>query len=117
MLDQARRDMQQALVANREKAVQAITQKNRLQGMLEEANKKSTTLESNAVVALKQGNRELAQSFMREKMTNDAVIVQLQESYNKAAAVVDSVKVAIKRQEEEVRKKTAEALALKAQWK
>lgn len=117
MLDQARRDMQAALIANREKAVQAITQKNRLQGMLEEANKKSTTLEQNAVMALKQGNRELAQQFMREKMTNDAVITQLNESYNKAAAVVESVKVAIKRQEEEVRKKTAEALALKAQWK
>jgi len=35
MLDQARRDMSEALVANREKAVQAITQKNRLQNMLE----------------------------------------------------------------------------------
>jgi phage shock protein A len=117
MLDQARRDMQAALIGNREKAVQAITQKNRLQGMLEEATKKSVTLEQNAVMALKQENRELAQQFMREKMTNDAVIVQLTESYNKAAAVVESVKVAIKRQEEEVRKKTAEALALKAQWK
>ncbi|MCC7229187.1 MAG: PspA/IM30 family protein [Fimbriimonadaceae bacterium] len=117
MLDQARRDMQAALIGNREKAVQAITQKNRLQGMLEEATKKSTALEANAVAALKQGNRELAQQFMREKMTNDAVITQLTESYNKAAAVVESVKVAIKRQEEEVRKKTAEALALKAQWK
>jgi phage shock protein A len=117
MLDQARRDMQQALIGNREKAVQAITQKNRLQGMLEEATKKSATLEQNAVVALKQGNRDLAQQFMREKMTNDAVIAQLNESYTKAAAVVESVKVAIKRQEEEVRKKTAEALALKAQWK
>lgn len=117
MLDQARRDMQAALIGNREKAVQAITQKNRLQGMLEEATKKSATLEQNAVVALKQGNRELAQQFMREKMTNDAVMVQLNESYTKAAAVVESVKVAIKRQEEEVRKKTAEALALKAQWK
>ena len=35
MLDQARRDMQAALIANREKAVQAITQKNRLGQMLE----------------------------------------------------------------------------------
>src|SRR5207302_8845799 len=31
MLDQARRDMQAGLIANREKAVQAITQKNRPQ--------------------------------------------------------------------------------------
>jgi phage shock protein A len=54
---------------------------------------------------------------MREKMNNDAIIVQLQASYDQAANTVDQVKVAIKRQEEEVRKKTAEALALKAQWK
>jgi phage shock protein A len=117
MLDQARRDMQGALIANREKAVQAITQKNRLQGMLEDTKKKSSQLESQATMALKQGDRNLATQFMREKMNNDAIIVQLQASYDQAANTVDQVKVAIKRQEEEVRKKTAEALALKAQWK
>ena len=117
MLDQAKRDMQAALIANREKAVQAITQKNRLQGMLDDHKKKSTQLETQASVALKQGNRELAVQFMREKMNNDAVVVQLQNSYDQALATVDQVKVAIKRQEEEVRKKTAEALAMKAQWK
>ncbi len=117
MLDQARRDMQNALIANREKAVQAITQKNRLQGMLDEAKKKSAELEARATMALKQGDRELATQFMREKMNNDASVTTLQQSYDSAAATVDQVKVAIKRQEEEVRKKTGEALALKAQWK
>ena len=117
MLDQAKRDMQGALVANREKAVQAITQKNRLQGMLEDHKKKSAQLEAQAGTALKQGNRDLAVQFMREKMNNDAVIGQLQQSYDQALATVEQVKVAIKRQEEEVRKKTAEALAMKAQWK
>jgi phage shock protein A len=117
MLDQARRDMQGALVSNREKAVQAITQKNRLQGMLEDSRKKSAQLESQASMALKQGNRELAVQFMREKMNHDATIATLQSSYEQAVQTVEQVKVAIKRQEEEVRKKTAEALAMKAQWK
>jgi phage shock protein A len=117
MLDQAKRDMQAALIANREKAVQAITQKNRLQGMLDDHKKKSAQLETQASVALKQDNRELAVQFMREKMNNDAVVAQLQNSYDQALATVEQVKVAIKRQEEEVRKKTAEALAMKAQWK
>ncbi len=117
MLDQAKRDMQAALIANREKAVQAITQKNRLQGMLDDHKKKSSQLETQASVALKQGNRELAVQFMREKMNNDAVVAQLQNSYDQALETVEQVKVAIKRQEEEVRKKTAEALAMKAQWK
>lgn len=117
MLDQARRDMQQALIGNREKAVQAITQKNKLGAMLEDVKKKSATLESQATTALKQGNREMATVFMREKMNNDAQLTTLQQSYDQASATVEQVKVGIKRQEEEVRKRTAEALALKAQWK
>ncbi len=117
MLDQARRDMQAGLIANREKAVQAITQKNRLQQMLEDHRNKSTQLEGQATMALKQGNRELAAQFMREKINNDSIIGQLQTSYDQAAQSVEQVKLAIKRQEEEVRKKTAEALAMKAQWK
>lgn len=117
MLDQAKRDMQGALIANKEKAVQAITQKNRLQTMLDEARKRSATLESQAALALKQGSREDATAFMREKLNNDATVATLQSSYDQAVATVEQVKVAIKRQEEEVRKKTAEALAMKAQWK
>lgn len=117
MLDQARRDMQATMIANKERAVQAITQKNRLEGMLSEAKNRSETLEKQAGMALKQGNRDLATKLMREKITNDGVTAQLQASYDQAVQTVDAVKVAIRRQEEEVRKKTAEALALKAQWK
>jgi phage shock protein A len=117
MLDQARRDMQAALTSNREKAVQAITQKNRLQMMLEDEQKKSTALENQAAMALKQGQREMATSLMREKMNHDSTIVTLQQSYDQAVQTVDQVKIAIRRQEEEVRKKVGEALAMKAQWK
>lgn len=117
MLDQARRDMQATLIANKEKAVQAITQKNRLEQMLADANKRSSELEKQATMSLKQGNRELATKLMREKITNDNVIAQLQGSYDQAIQTVEAVKTAIRRQDEEVRKKTAEALALKAQWK
>lgn len=117
MLDQARRDMQQAMIQNKERAIQAITQKNRLQLMLDEEKKKSAKLESQAAVALKQGDRDLATQFMREKMNADSTIVTLQQSYEQAANTVEQVKVGIRRQEEEVRKKTSEALALKAQWK
>jgi phage shock protein A len=117
MLDQARRDMQSGLIANREKAVQAITQKNRLQQMLDDHRSKASQLEGQATMALKQGNRDLAAQFMREKINNDSIIATLQGSYDQAASSVEQVKIAIKRQEEEVRKKTAEALAMKAQWK
>lgn len=117
MLDQARRDMQQAVVANKERAVQAITQRNRLSSMLADEQKKAKQLEQQAATALKAGDRDLATRFMREKMNHDATIVTLQESHDQAAATVEQVKIALKRQEEEVSKKTAEALAMKAQWK
>ncbi|HXH62505.1 MAG TPA: PspA/IM30 family protein [Fimbriimonadaceae bacterium] len=117
MLDQARRDMQEALVQNREKAVQAITQKNRLQQMLDEQTKKSAQLESQASMALQQGNRDLARSFLREKANTDATVATLKSTLAQAVETVEAVKAAIKRQESEVRKKTAEALAMKAQWK
>ena len=90
MLDQARRDMQAALIANREKAVQAITQKNRLGQMLEEQRKKGEQLEAQASMALKQGGREIALQLMREKMNVDATIAQLQTSYDKASTVVEA---------------------------
>jgi phage shock protein A len=117
MLDQARRDMQQALTANRERAIQAITQRNQLEKMLQDQQSKSQALEQQAVTALKQGNRDLARDIMREKAVVDSQIGTLQESYGQAGKTVEAVKVAIQRQQEEVQKKTAEALALKAQWK
>lgn len=117
MLDQARRDMQEAMIANKEKAVQAIAQKNRLQAMMDEQLKKQATLEAQAVTALKQGNRDLAKQLLREKAAIDSSIESLTGTLAGAVQTVESIKVAIKRQEEEVRKKTAEALALKAQWK
>lgn len=117
MLDQARRDMQETLISNREKAVQAITQKNRLQGMYDDLTRKSASLEQQATMALQQGKRDLARQFIREKASNDASITTLKASLDQASQAVDAVKIAIKRQEEEVRKKTAEALAMKAQWK
>lgn len=117
MLDQARRDMQAALVANREKAVQAIASRNRLQKMMEEQTARAAQLENQAAAALKSGNRDLARQFLREKAGIDQSIESLKPTLAAATETVEQVKVAIKRQEEEVRRKYAEALALKAQWK
>ena len=117
MLDQARRDMTEVLIENREKAVQAIAARNNLQRMVDEAKEKSERLEHNAIMALQNGNRDLAKQFMGQKALHDKSSAGFQTALENADSVVDSVKVAIKRQEEQVRLKTAEALALKAQWK
>jgi phage shock protein A len=85
--------------------------------MLDEQEKKSTQLESQAAMALQQGNRDLARQFLREKANTDATVATLRSTLAQAVETVEAVKQAIKRQESEVRKKTAEALAMKAQWK
>lgn len=117
MLDQARRDMQGALQENKEKAVQAITQRNNLQYMVDENERKCAQLDNQAATALKQGNRDLARQFLREKANYQTSLESLKGSLSQANETVQMVKVAIRRQEEEVRKRTAEALAMKAQYK
>lgn len=117
MLEQAKRDMQVALQQNQEKAVQAITQKNMLENMLNEQKRKSSSLENQAAMALKQDKRDIATQLMREKMNVDANIATIQQSYDQAVQTVEQIKIGIKRQQEEVRKKTAEAMVLKTQWK
>ncbi len=117
MLDQARRDMQETLQQNKEKAVQAITQRNNLQAMVDDHERKTAQLENQAAAALKQGNRDLARQFLRERANYLTTLESLRGSLGQANETVEVVKLAIRRQEEEVRKKTAEALAMKAQYK
>ena len=117
MLEAARRDMQDTLRANKEKAVHAIAQRNNLAAMVEDLERKSANLENQAVMAVKQGNRELARQLLREKANYQNSLESLKTSLATASQTVDVVKVAIRQQEEQVRRKTAEALAMKAQYK
>jgi phage shock protein A len=117
LLDQAKREMSQTLAQNRERAVQAITQRNLLQQQYDDLKGRSQKLEQQATLALQQGNRDLARQLVREKATNDATIASLEKTLANAQQAVEAIKLAIKRQEDEVRKRTAEALAAKAQWK
>ena len=117
MLDQARRDMAAIAATNKERAVNAITQRNNLQRMYDEAKAKSASSESKASAALKQGNQQLALVYMKEKQSNDAMVANLEQSVAKANQAVELVKASIAHQEEEFRKKTAEALVLKANYK
>jgi phage shock protein A len=117
LLDQARREMQETLARNRERAIQAITQKNLLQAEVDKLEKTVRDLERKAELALQQGKRDLALQIIREKKAQESALESLRASLQQAIETVESVKQAIRRQEEEVRVKTAQALALKARWK
>ncbi len=117
LLDQARREMQEALARNRERAIQAITQKNLLQAEVDKLERTVRDLERKAELALQHGKRDLAIQIVREKKAQESALQSLRASLQQAIETVESVKQAIRRQEEEVRVKTAQALALKARWK
>lgn len=117
LLQEAQREMRENMAANRQRAVTAITQKNNLKAMLDEQEKRVATLQAQAEMAVKKGDRDLARRILSEKMTFEETMGQTKVSYDQAVEASEAVKVAIRRQEETVRQRTAEALAKRAQWK
>jgi phage shock protein A len=117
MLDQAKREMQEALVQNRERAIEAIAAKNRLEDNVKQLEDNMRNCEMKAEQALKQNKRDLALQFISEKQRYAANLGAMKESLAQAETTIEQVKTAIKRQETDVRNKAAEALALKTQWK
>ena len=117
IINESLREMKENQIKNRERAVQAITQKNNLQNLVDQEEKLTRNLEAKATMAVQQGNRELARQLLREKGMHDSTLAQLRTSLKQAEDTSEAVKTAIRREEERFRVKTAEALALKANMK
>jgi phage shock protein A len=117
LLQQAQQEMREAQAKNRERAVQAITQKNNLQALVDQTQKTIDNLQAKAEIALKNGDRELARQLLVEKGQYDATLASTKSALQTALETTEAIKVAIRREEERIRQKTAQALAMKAQWK
>jgi phage shock protein A len=117
LLQSAQEEMRAVHAKNRERAVQAITQKNNLQQMVDDLQKKVDTLQSKAELSLKRGDRDLALQLLKEKQGYEQTLQMTRVQLEQAIETSEAVKKAIKSEEERIRQKTAEALALKAQWK
>jgi len=117
LLQQAQEEMRAMHAKNRERAVQAITQKNNLQQMVNDTQKTVDNLQAKAEMALKRGDRDLALQLLKEKQNYEQTLQMTRAQLEQAIETSEAVKAAIKREEEKIRQKTAEALALKAQWK
>jgi phage shock protein A len=117
LLQQAQEEMRTMHAKNRERAVQAITQKNNLQAQVDETQKRVDALQVKAELALKRGDRDLALQILKEKQSYDQTLQMTRVHLESAIQTSEQVKEAIKREDEKIRQKTAEALALKAQWK
>ena len=117
ILNQATKEMKENQIKNRELAVQAITQKNNLQAEGEKAERMVAELERRATVAVQAGNRELAKQFLKEKALHDQTLESMRTNLVSATEAAEKVKIAIRNEEERIRRKTAEALAMKANMK
>ena len=117
LLQQAQQEMREAQAKNRERAVQAITQKNNLQALVDQTQKMVDNLGAKAEIALKNGDRELARQLLIEKGQYDGTLTSTKASLSQALETTEAVKTAMRREEERIRAKTAQALSMKAQWK
>lgn len=117
ILNEALREMRENQVKNRELAVQAITQKNNLQGIVDKEERLVAEMERKATVALQAGNRELAKQFLKEKAMHDQTLTSMRTNLITAQEASEKVKAAIKGEEERFRVRTSEALAMKANMK
>lgn len=117
IINDAVRQMRENQVKNRELAVQAITQKNNLQAEVDKLTRQVADLEKKAVTALQAGNRELAKVFLKEKAQYENTLEVMRTNLATATEAAEKVKIAIKSEEERIRQRTAEALALKARLK
>lgn len=117
LLQQAQEEMKEAQRQNRERAIQAITQKNNLQALVDQTRKTIDNLQAKAELALKNGDRDLARQLLVEKQQYDQTLASTTQSLESAQQSIDAIKTAIRREEERIRAKTAQALQLKAQWK
>lgn len=117
ILNEAVRDMKENQIKNRELAVQAITQKNNLQAEVDKEERLVAEYERKATIALQSGNRELAKQFLKEKALHDGTLNSMRTNLASATEASEKVKQAIKQEEERIRVRTSEALAMKANMK
>jgi phage shock protein A len=117
LLQEAQEQMRALHAKNRERAVEAITQKNNLQFMVEDTRRRLEHLRLKAEEAEQTGNLEKAVQCRSEAGQYEQTLVLTEAQLAQAIETAEAVKTAIKSEEERIRQKTAEALALKAQWK
>jgi phage shock protein A len=115
LLQLAQSQMREAQAKNRERAVQAITQKNNLQALVDQTQKMVTRLEERAETARQADDLDLEQGLLAERGQYLLTLTQTQASLASAIETTEAVKTAMRREEERIRAQTAQALAMKAQ--
>ena len=117
LLDRAKWQMEKIHARGREQAVIAITAKNNLRNQLDDLAKTIQNLQKKAEFAVGKGELALADQFLKEKQNFEESLRSAEETLQQADETAEQVKRAIHREQQEVREKTAQILALKMKWK
>lgn len=117
LLERAQAEMRELHARNRDRAVRAITQKNNLQQLVDDTQKRVDTLQQNADLADSRGDTETADKLRSEAASFLQTLEQTSVSLTQAIAAAESVKEAIRHEEQRIRLKTSQAMALRTQWK
>ncbi|MBC8104752.1 MAG: PspA/IM30 family protein [Cytophagales bacterium] len=117
LLSRAQQEMRELHARNRDRAVRAITQKNNLQQIVDDTQKRIETLQEKAELAARRGEEEMAGKFRAEAATFAEVLEQSRQSLAQAVEASEAIKEAIRREEQRLRLKTSQAMALRTQWK
>ena len=117
LLEAAKRQMERLYAFNRERAVRVVTHKNQLQQMADDLERKVEILAEKASLADERGNEREARQLRRERRGYEKALVKTRESLVNAVEIADIIKNQIQREQEEIRRKTAELLAQKSEWK
>ena len=117
LLQLAQSQMREAQARNRERAVQAITAKNNLQAHFDQAQKMVENLRAKAQKAYDEGDSDLERQLKTEQEHYRKTVERMKSSLQSAIETTEAVKTAMRREEEAIRARTAQALAMKAQQK
>lgn len=117
LLQQAQREMREVHDRSRERAVRAITERNNLEAAVQEAARRRDNALFRAEAAEGREEPNEAELCRMEAAEYDRTVAELSAALEAAGRAAEEVRAQIKREEERIRRKTAEALAIRAQWK
>lgn len=114
LLQLAQQQMREAQAKNRERAVEAITQKNNLQALADQTQKMVSNLQAKAQKAREEGDAGLERHLTVEQERYQQSLQKMAAGLETAIEAAEAVKLAMRREEETIRARTAQALAMKA---
>ena len=117
LLQQAQQEMREAQARNRERAVSAITAKNNLQAQVDQMQRLIGNLQTKAQKARDAGDLDLGRQLTAEQSHYENSLQTMASGLQRAIETTEAVKTEMRREEELIRAKTAQALSMKASYK